>query len=407
MLKIIFLIVLFALPVQAEPISTLNIEDALQIAMSNNPEFKSKTLNTDIREADIKTAGARPNPALITDAGTAEDTYRVGLSYNVELGGKRRKRIKVSETNLAIEKEVFNAEKLRFRTEVRQGYSQLYYSRKRLSILEKVRENSDKLLKIAQKREKAGAIPHLEVLQVELARANAENQYEKALYQIKESHHQLEFLLNSELAENISLSPPNLLPHLPADISVDNVQGEVLTASAIKNRSDLKIGDLNQKLAKEELALTKSKRSPDLLLSGGPDFVTGDNSGAGAFLMAQIGLPIFNRMHGEIKAGKIRQSQLALEQEAITNRLKAEVDHAYLAYIANRAILDRFEKELLPKAEDILTKSYRSFELGKSSILVSLKSQSDYMDSQINYIQTLVDYQESINLLEKAIGVEI
>lgn len=405
---ILFLIIFFNyLPSHAEVISTLSLEDALQIAMNNNPAFKAKTINIDIREAEIKVARARPNPSLLSDSGTAERTYRVGLNYNVELGGKRQKRIRISETLSEAEEQLLNYERLNFRSEIRQSYTQLYYAKKRLEILKQVKGNSEKLLEIAKKREQAGDIPFLEVLQTEVAKISIENQYEKALYQIREAHHQLEFLLNTELEENIQLSPPNHLPHLPANLSTDDISGEILGEIALENRPEIKASQLNQKLIEQELELTKSKRIPDLSLSAGPDFVTGNDSGVGAFIIAQVGLPILNLQGGAIAANQARKKQLILEHKGIVNRLKTEVEHACLAYIFQQKVLVRYEEELLPKVEELLNKSYRSFETGKSSALVSLKAQSDYMNNQLDYIQTLVDYQHSISLLEKAIGVEI
>lgn len=405
---IVFLIIFFTcLSSSAVAIPSLNLEEALKIATDNNPEFRAKALNLDIREADIKTAKARPNPSLLTDSGTAESTYRVGLTYNIELGGKRGKRTELSKTLLETEAELLNSERLNFRRDIRQAYAQLYYSKQKLDILKQVDENSKKLFTIAQKREKVGDIPLLEVSQVELSKIVTESQYERAVYQVKEAHHQLEFLLNTQLDENIELSSPNTLPYLPANLSMDSLSSEVLIELALENRPELKASQLNQKLMEQELALTKSKRVPDLLVSAGPDFVTNNDSGIGAFVMTQLTLPVFNRQAGAIEANLARKNQLALEHQSTINKLKTEVDHAYLAYMFQRKVLSRYEEELLPKSNEIVEKVYKSFELGKSSVLVSLKAQSDYMNTKLEYIQTLVDYQESISLLEKAIGVEI
>ncbi len=408
-LKVIISLILFCncLPSSAEVISILSLEEALHLAINNNPEFKAKTINLDIREAEIKTAKARPNPSLLTDSGTAESTYRVGLTYNLELGGKRSRRTELSKTLLETEAELLNSARLDFRRDIRQAYTQLFYAKKRLEILRQVDENSSKLFTIAQKREKVGDIPLIEVSQVELSKISTENQYDKAIYQVQEARHQLEFLLNTELQENVELAPPNDLPYLPASLSMDNISSESLTEVAFENRPELKTSQLSQKIADQELAVAKSKRIPDLLVSAGPDFVTNDGGSFGAFIITQLTLPVFNVQKGAIEASLARKDQLVLEHQGTLNRLKAEVDHAYLAYVFQRKTLIRYEKKLLPMSNEILDKSYKSFELGKSSVLSSLQAQSDYMNIQQEYIQTLIDYQESISLLEKAIGVEL
>ena len=389
----------------AEPMPSLNLKEALKIALENNPGFKAKALNLDIRQAQIKTARARPNPSLVSDNGSAEDTYRLGISYNFELGAKRKKRTQISETIFKAESELLKAERINFRSEVRQAYSQLYYAKKQLDALEQLNENTTELLNIASKREKAGDIPVFEVTQAELSQLNTENQLDKAKYQVEEAHHQLEFLLNTQLAEDLEIEAPKDLVNLPETLSMENLSKE--TNLLLLNKPELKTSELKQELVDQELKLTKTKRVPDLLLSVGPDFVTGDDSAIGAFVMAQMSLPVFNRNHGEIEAAKAKKEQLALEHQSIINKLKAELEHAYLAYLFHLKTLARYETEILPKAKELLDKSYRSFELGKSPISVSIKAQSDYMNTQLNYIQTLISYQESISMLEKATGVEL
>jgi cobalt-zinc-cadmium efflux system outer membrane protein len=390
----------------AEPLSRLSLEEALQFAFNNNPEFKAKAFNLDIREAQIKTARARPNPTILTDSGTAEDTYRAGISYNFELGGKRQKKTAVSKAVFKAEAERFKTERINFRNNVRQAYAQLYYARKQLDALKQINANTEELLSIANKREKTGDISVFEVSQVELTKLNTENQYDKAEYQVQEAHHQLEFLLNMELADNIELTALNHLPKLPEALSSENLEKELIEL-ALTNRPELKTSEFNQESVIHELKLAKTKRIPDLLLSAGPDFVTGNNSGTGIFFIAQMSLPIFNRNHGEIEAAEAKKDQLILEHEGVINSLKTQVEHAYLAYLFQHKIVNRYEDEILLKAKEILDKSYRSFELGKSPVLVSLKAQSDYISTQLNYIQSLIDYQKSISMLEKAIGAEL
>ncbi len=76
----------------------LTLDQALAIADKENPQAKAALSQIEVARAEKLIAGAFPNPSLITDNGIrSEQTYRfVGLEGTLELGGKRRGRIKVA-----------------------------------------------------------------------------------------------------------------------------------------------------------------------------------------------------------------------------------------------------------------------------------------------------------------------
>ncbi len=386
----------------AEERTSLTLEDAFQFAAKNNPQFKAKTVELNISKAQIKTAEARQNPAIVSDSGIAENTYRAGISYTVELGGKRGKRKRLAKTEFKAAEKTLNTEWLDFRGKIRQAYTQLYYAQQRLDILKQVQENSQRLLWVAEKREQVGDIPKMSVLQAEITDITTQNELEKARYQFHETHHQLAYLLNIKLDEHVQLAPPNNTPDFSTDPTITPI--DTLVEEALKNRPEIQSIQINQDITQHQLKLAKAERIPNLQLSAGPDIVTGEGGKTSAFITAQMSIPLFNRQQGAIEAAQVRQEKVALELEALQNKVKTEVEHAYLAYSFHQKMLKRYETELLPKAEIVAQKSRRSFEVGKSPIWVPLNAQSAYMETQLNYLQVLTDYQQAIGMLERAMG---
>lgn len=380
----------------------LTLDEAFQLAASNNLEFQSKVIDIEISEAQLKTAKVLSNPSAISDNGIAENTYRAGISYTFPLGGKRQQLKNVAKSKIEATQAEVDVAWLDFRSEIRETYSNLYYSQQRLDILEQMEANSKRLLEVAVKREEVGDIPKMSVLHAEITEINTSNEKEKAKYQYHEALHHLAYLLNQELEETIKVSSPNKLPAFPDNLGlllIDN-----LIETALNNRPEMKTQKISQDINQFKLKLAKANRIPDLQLAAGADIVTGSGGKTSAFVIAQMDIPLFDRKQGAIDEAKAKQKQHLLQLEAAQNKIKLEVEHAYLAYEFHQKMLQRYESELLPKSKIVAEKSQKSFELGQSPIWIPINAQTAHMESQLNYLKVLMDYQQAIGMLERSMG---
>ncbi len=107
--------------------SLISMEDAVRIAFHYNQTLRAQRFNVDQSKAGEVTAGLKPNPVL----GNLVDTipifspqtirlstqiYSESLSYTVERGGKREKRVVVAKdnTDVAAKTVTDNERQLRF-----------------------------------------------------------------------------------------------------------------------------------------------------------------------------------------------------------------------------------------------------------------------------------------------------
>jgi outer membrane protein TolC len=84
-----------------------------------------------------------------------------------------------------------------------------------------------------------------------------------------------------------------------------------------------------------------------------------------------------------------------------------EVTNAYNSFFTQQTRLMHYETEILPIAQEVLEKSKRSFEEGKSNILVPISAQQAYINSRLGYLQTLGELQNAISDLERATGAAL
>lgn len=392
----------------------LTLNQAVSVALTNNASLQATRARLGVSQAEIISAAARMNPALVTDNGVAEKTYRLGLQQTFQLGGKVRRRINVARAQQTVVTSQINTAVLDLRTEVRRAYAQLFNNQQRLTTYEEIVATTTKLLDISQRRESAGDISKLDVLQVELVQVSARNDYETAAYQVVLARNNLNNLLNHDLGEEVSLRNPPA-PTIPAEQTSPKVlKGSVvetdvnlqqLLERALPNRPELQENASNIEVANRQEALARANRIPNLTVTAGPDLVTeASQKEVNVFLVADLELPILYRQQGEIQQAMAKRQQYQRERDALRRRIILEVTNAYRAFVANQARINRYETELLPKASMAVEKSRRSFEVGKSPILFAITAQQAYTNTRLSYIQALLDYQNVISDLERALG---
>lgn len=404
---------------------SLTLEQAIDLAIQNNPQLKAAKARLGVSDAEIKTAAARLNPVIVSDNGIAEDTYRAGIEQTFELGGKRRKRIAVAKAQLTVVQSEIDQAWLELRANVRRAYTRLYLTQEQQKALEEILSGTEKLLAVSQKQEQAGDVSQLDVLQADISVVNAKNDLQTLVNQRVEARNHLNSLLNQPLDTSVALSPPTLFPKLletpalsptktsdgalQASVAKTDFSLEKLIETALTHRPEMLQNERQITVAEKELSLAKINRIPNLSLTAGPDIVIpggGDEGGKafGAFIIGTMELPVWNRQQGPIQKALAEQAQLQQEQIALKNKITLEVTNAYNAFYANQDRVMRYETELFPKAQTVAEKSRRSFEEGKSSILIPLLAQKAYTNTRLGYLQAMMDLQNAISDLERAVG---
>lgn len=414
--RYLVLLCLFAFPVAySEP---LTLQQALERATTSNPGLQATRARLGVTEAEIITAGARPNPSIVSDNGIAEKTYRLGIEQTFQLGGKRRKQVSLAQAQRDVLLAEINTAILDLRTDVRRAYTRLFNAQQRLQAAEEIVATNERLMTVAQKREKAGAIANLDVQQAKVALLRAKNDAQVAHGEVIQARTALNVLLGQSLATAWELTSPSLIAQpqppvgdttlepvpLKGEVSLQQADLEALVQEALARRPELQQNLREITVTERQLDVARANRIPDITIAAGPDLVVEDETELNAFVVASIPVPLFNRQQGPILEARARRTQLEAQQAALRNRIVSDVTNAYTGFTLNQERILRFETELLPTAQIVVNMSQRSFEVGKSNILVPLNAQQEYMQTRLDYLQALQDYQNAISDLERAVG---
>lgn len=403
--------------------NVLTMQQAIDTAIQNNLELKAAHARLGVSDAAIRSAGAVPNPNFMSDSGIAEKTYRWGIEQTLELGGKRKNRISVARAQRDVDETEITRILLRLRIDVRRAYTQLYYSQEEQKTYQDLVDSSQKLLEVAQKREKAGDVSNLDTLQAEMLALTDKNSLQSLQIKTVQAQNVLNSLMNLPLSQSRTLETPNPFHEesalvtpppeaLPLHGSLQKSEEisyqyslDRLIDLALNRRPEMQQNRRNKTLASRQLSLAKVSRIPDLSVMAGPDLVTGEGGFLSAFITVLMEIPVWDRQQGPIAEAMAQQVFLSQEDANLKNLVTLEVTNAYNAMQANQARVLRYETELIPKSREIVEKSRRSFEAGKTSILIPINANEAYATVRLGYLDALNDYQSAISDLERATGV--
>jgi cobalt-zinc-cadmium efflux system outer membrane protein len=345
------------------------------------------------------------NPVLMSDNGIAEKTYRLGIEQTIELGGKRHKRTKLAKINKEVTENEILTTLLDVKSNIRNSYIQLYKAQQELVASQEILDTTQKLSEIAQKREKAGDIAKLDVLQAEITMVKAKSDIQTSKLNVNQSFNNLCANLGYDLDRSVILEKPVLYEEFNAIDKKDENFVNNLVEVAYKTRPEIKTLEKNIEAQEMSLKVAKANIVPNLTVAVGPDLVTENGSKTSVFAMANMEIPLFNRQQGNIK--EILAQKEVYEQELVAQKTKVnqEVRNAWTGIVNNAKSIEIYEKEIIPKAKDVLNKSNMSFKEGKSNILTSLNAQEAYINTKLGYIQVVTDYENSLSNLERALGI--
>lgn len=265
----------------------------------------------------------------------------------------------------------------------------------------------------------AGVVPKGDLLELEATMANFEQQKVSGMNAVLLNRLFLAQLLQITDYENFDISDDTYeVP--PSDIF--KYSAKEIFAKAMTFRNDMKVSELNVKMAEKDVQIAKGARYPRLGASfnyntrysgfvkrlAGTPFTTqlSDNDGIGYGL--SLNVPIFNgfSVKNNISRSKInlRRSELQFEQDKLG--LEANVNQAYLDVRSFAKTYEASQKTLAARQTAYQYAKDR-FEVGYMNSFDFSQSQSRMDSAEIDVITAKYNYIFRIKILELYFGLPI
>lgn len=407
-----------SLPNYFDTDSGLSLEEIIKKAWENNGELRIVRLEVEKAQARLLQAGLRPNPTLDVEQKTGQFTgskgdneLTVSLSVPLEVYGQRGNRINLAKVEITLKEAEFTARKRLLANEVLISYAQALASLRELKILEEILELDTETIRFVQYRVNEGDTAPLELnlLMTEVERLRSRRILTEGRLQVAIS--KLKFYAGISYNEPLKLREEidsAILPEVPKTI-------ETSIDVALKNRPEIKLGELEKQLAISGLRLIRSQSKPNITAftrySDGKSIV---NSPRGAFddngklltFGLSIGLPIFNRNEGAKAEAEIAIRQAEERQLFAEQVIKNDVVTSFQRLTAAKSALLKLETAVLPRSKQNLEVFKQVYAAGELKITDLISEQRRLLDVNRDLTEVLTEnYRANADLLIALGGV--
>ena len=382
------------------PTGALTLQQALGLALLNNPSLEAQAWAVRAAEAQMLQAGLMPNPEFEIEideydhegAGMNSATTVIALGQVIELGSKRQWRKRVARAEGELAGWEYESKRLDVFTETTECFINVLAAQRQLDLAITTVELTQKTTMAVTERVKAGKEPPLQAskadAELEMARLDA-FEAEKGLTVAREK---LATSWGSDQA-TFKTAKGDLNHILPALPDLDRLRKH------LPQNPDLAKWDTELKLHKANLKSEKAGRIPDIEISAGMLSFEEDGTDALAFGIG-IPLPLFDRNQGNIAAAKYNLAKAQAERKAAHNAIMTELTEKYadLTVSYKKAVI--LKDKVVPARTKAFDAAHEGYQQGKFGFLDVLDAQrglftarADLLDALSNYHTALIDIQ--------------
>lgn len=399
------------------------VTDLVSMAFRQNAELLATRQRLTEAQGLLRQSAFKPNPAFEASYGdgapVGSQNFRelsIGYSHIFELGGKRARRIEVSEWGIKLAEFEIAERERQIRADVKSRYAGALAVIRNLQITEQQLGLTRETFQVTQARVKEGEAPAVDqgLLQVEVGRLQsdrtlAESQVLREVLAIKP-------LVGMNLDQPLTLQGD--LRGEPQGLTL----AEALARGAA-SRADLGAARIEESMREAETRSARAEAVPNLV--GSIRYTRSDdlldqlglNRGGAVvpirdldnMLTAGISivLPARNRNQGNIQAAEARAASARLRRQYVGQIVAQEITAAFRRFEAARQARAIFDDTVLDRSQDNVRIIRAAYTAGELRLFDVLNEQRRLVDTQRAYTEVLREYFLSLVELERAIGAPL
>lgn len=437
----------------------LSLENAIQVAVANNPEVNRAILSVkdadelvDIAYSEVYPSisssinytrnfevpvqfvpgeffGGAPGTFIPVEFGT-DNNWQGGFSVQQNIfRGEVFVGLSTSEIYKAVQQENLRAVTQQIITQTRIAYYQVLVAKEQLRLQETQIRRLEQNLKDNQARQRAGLVDDYAVLQLEVQLSNQRPQLIEAQYAVDEAYRNLKVILGLPLGIDFEVQGNlNSFDIVAAEVGSDENEGikkvdqmnpftfekdQDGLGSFIEDRGDVRILEARLNLNEKEIQAVKSRFLPTITAtynlqwsaaqSGSPVFF--DNSSRFQTLGINVSLPIFEgfKRLSDVQRAQIARKDIEVQQHAA--KLAAENEIASTAERLNKSYeTANARKQALEQAEEGYQRALRRLEIGIGSQIEVTDAEVQVRQAEVNYALMVFEYLSAKAQYDMATG---
>ena len=388
----------------------LEFGEYLRRVLAANHDLRAARASVDIAQAQIDVAKVFPNPEFTVgmiqyDVTRQGNPTQVGvqLSVPVELGGKRRARVAVAQSDLGAAGCDYEDATRILRGLAANAFVDALFAHLVVAQKQGALSHLQRLVTVNQRRLAAGDIAQVDFLQ---SRVEAQ-QFQAEVMDAQGELHAAEVAMAQLLG--------------PEAEPVFDVVGDLKSAAlaldvpqllaTIDKRSDVRAAAKRVQGAEQQITSEQAKRVVDISLGAGwlHSFAAGRDEGLkpADFVAASVSVPLpFSRIYkGEVEAARNTHRQAQSQLQAVRARAQGELRKAIAHFQAAAGRVALYDQGTLSDSLSVLEKILYSYEHGDASLVEVLIAQRTASAVHLAYLDALADRAHALVAVGQAAGL--
>lgn len=409
----LFLLFSICLPSSSQVVH-ITLDNAVNLALENNLDLKSKRKKAEELQQEIKIANALKNPRFesnfLIGRVTRGNSSQFGLSVPVEVA-KRGIRKKIAQTNLDIVEKEIKASEHDIKIEIMKNYFNILYLKSVVLIFQEREKLFKNLKTIAEQKSKKYVNYDVDILQADMKYKRQLVYLNKAkadlliaqfklndTINIKNSENMYDTIEESLFINDLSLLNLTLLPY------------QTIEDTAMKYSYSLAIAESNITKSEQEVTQAKRQRIPNLTIGGGTAYQTAHQTGGdslpGAYIAIGADIPILYSYSPDIKKAKIVLERSNIDKDSFENHLRYALKQDYNEFKYAKANMEHY-KNILSESQRLMNTYSKRYEKGQTSLQNFIQVETMHQETLKDYIGAAQAYYDSYLNLMHNVGHDI
>lgn len=409
----LFLLFSICLPSSSQVVH-ITLDNAVNLALENNLDLKSKRKKAEELQQEIKIANALKNPRFesnfLIGRVTRGNSSQFGLSVPVEVA-KRGIRKKIAQTNLDIVEKEIKASEHDIKIEIMKNYFNILYLKSVVLIFQEREKLFKNLKTIAEQKSKKYVNYDVDILQADMKYKRQLVYLNKAkadlliaqfklndTINIKNSENMYDTIEESLFINDLSLLNLTLLPY------------QTIENTAMKYSYSLAIAESNITKSEQEVTQAKRQRIPNLTIGGGTAYQTAHQTGGdslpGAYIAIGADIPILYSYSPDIKKAKIVLERSNIDKDSFENHLRYALKQDYNEFKYAKANMEHY-KNILSESQKLMNTYSKRYEKGQTSLQNFIQVETMHQETLRDYIGAAQAYYDSYLNLMHNVGHDI
>jgi cobalt-zinc-cadmium efflux system outer membrane protein len=391
---------------------TITLDQAIQMALQHNHTLQAARTVVQQNQAAEITANLRPNPTFFTDweylplftrpqGQTVADYLQsstegdMGLSYLIERGNKRARRLQAARDATAVTRSQVADNERGIAFQIGSLFINAQLAQSTLELAHMDLKSFQQTVDISEFQFKDGGMAENDYLKIKLQLLQFEADVQQALLNKAQALSDLRQQLGYESVP-ATYDVAGEFAYRPLAVTLEELQEK-----ALQNRPDLRAAVLGVTAANSQYSLAKANGKQDPTISANYSHANGISGVTWSF---SIPLAIFDRNQGNIAQTRIAIRQAEEQRRAANGQVLTDVKDAYeglqeAAQIAQ--LLKSTYVDMAQRSRDISEYAYRR---GALALLDFLDAERTYRQTELAYRQAVAAYLAAVEQLRQAVG---